>query len=160
VDLNYICIIRVSELHTLTSSDIFSPRQDRVHLPRLDSRFVPGNSVLCKTKLQEKLHCSTSVALITIHYTIRWATDSCITCYHLAQGLFIALMMEAVLTSETSVYYNETTLLYIPEDSNLQRLLCFCVLNLLVTFLAPIRIQGVTPKSCTEKKVDIDYIFV
>jgi hypothetical protein len=31
----------------------------------------------------------------------------------------IALMMEAVHTSETSVYYNETTRRYIPESSNL-----------------------------------------
>jgi predicted secreted protein len=32
----------------------------------------------------------------------------------------IALMMEAVRTSETSVYSNETTARYIPEGSNLQ----------------------------------------
>jgi hypothetical protein len=34
--------------------------------------------------------------------------------------LIIALMMEAVCTSETPVYYYETTLRYIPEGSNLQ----------------------------------------
>jgi hypothetical protein len=33
--------------------------------------------------------------------------------------LFIALMMEAVRTSETSVYSNEATRRYIPEDSKL-----------------------------------------
>jgi hypothetical protein len=32
---------------------------------------------------------------------------------------FIALMIEAVRTSETSVYSNETMLRYIPEGSNL-----------------------------------------
>jgi hypothetical protein len=32
---------------------------------------------------------------------------------------FIALMVEAVRTSETSVYSNETMLRYIPEGSNL-----------------------------------------
>jgi hypothetical protein len=34
---------------------------------------------------------------------------------------FIALMMELVRTSETSVYSNETTLRYIPEGCNLQQ---------------------------------------
>jgi hypothetical protein len=34
--------------------------------------------------------------------------------------LIIALMMETVCTSETSVYSYETTLRYIPEGSNLQ----------------------------------------
>jgi hypothetical protein len=38
-----------------------------------------------------------------------WTTDSYITCYPFARGLFIALMMEAVRTSETSVYSKETT---------------------------------------------------
>jgi hypothetical protein len=36
-----------------------------------------------------------------------------------AHSLFIALMMEAVCTSETSVYYNENTWRYIPQGSNL-----------------------------------------
>jgi hypothetical protein len=31
---------------------------------------------------------------------------------------YIALMMEAVRTSETSVYFNERTLSYIPESGN------------------------------------------
>jgi hypothetical protein len=30
-----------------------------------------------------------------------------------------ALVMEAVRTSETSIYFNETTLRYIPEDSHI-----------------------------------------
>jgi hypothetical protein len=34
-------------------------------------------------------------------------------------SIIIALLMKAVRTSETSVYYNETTRRYIPEDSNL-----------------------------------------
>jgi hypothetical protein len=34
-------------------------------------------------------------------------------------NVFIALMMEAVHTSETSVHFNMTTRRYIPEDSNL-----------------------------------------
>jgi hypothetical protein len=33
--------------------------------------------------------------------------------------IFIALMMEAVHTSETSVYLSETTWRYIPEDCHL-----------------------------------------
>jgi hypothetical protein len=33
----------------------------------------------------------------------------------------IAMMMEAVHTSEISVYFNETTWRYIPEDSKLQK---------------------------------------
>jgi len=40
-------------------------------------------------------------------------------CYPFAHGLFIALMMEAVRTSETSVNFNVTTRRYIPEDSKL-----------------------------------------
>jgi hypothetical protein len=35
--------------------------------------------------------------------------------------LFIALMMEAVRTSETLVYSSETTRRYIPEGSHLQK---------------------------------------
>jgi hypothetical protein len=34
----------------------------------------------------------------------------------LGYSAFIALMMGAVRTYETSVYFNETTLRYIPED--------------------------------------------
>jgi hypothetical protein len=49
-------------------------------------------------------------------------TDSYIPCYPFARDIFIALMMEAVRTSETSVYSNETTRRYIPEGSNLQRM--------------------------------------
>jgi hypothetical protein len=44
---------------------------------------------------------------------------------------FIALMMEAVRTSETSVNFNVTTLHYIPEDSKLHN--CntfFCIKEL------------------------------
>jgi hypothetical protein len=47
--------------------------------------------------------------------------DRCFTgayCLH-HQGLYITLMMEAVRTYETSVYSNDTTLRYIPEDSHL-----------------------------------------
>jgi hypothetical protein len=35
--------------------------------------------------------------------------------------MFLALMMEAVHTPETSAYSKETTRLYIPEDSNLHK---------------------------------------
>jgi hypothetical protein len=42
-----------------------------------------------------------------------------ITCYPSTHGLVIALMMEAVRTSETSVNFNVTTWRYIPEDSKL-----------------------------------------
>jgi hypothetical protein len=38
--------------------------------------------------------------------------------------MMITLMMEAVLTSETSVYFNETTRRYIPEDYSLHLLFC------------------------------------
>jgi hypothetical protein len=38
-----------------------------------------------------------------------------------AHTLFIALIMEALHTYETSVYFNETTRLYIPEDCYLQQ---------------------------------------
>jgi hypothetical protein len=48
-----------------------------------------------------------------------WTADTYITCYPFTRGLFIALMMEAVLTSETSVNFNVTTRRYIPEDSKL-----------------------------------------
>jgi hypothetical protein len=48
-----------------------------------------------------------------------WTTDSYITCYPVTHILFIALMMEAVQTSETSVHSNETIQHYIPEDSKL-----------------------------------------
>jgi hypothetical protein len=48
-----------------------------------------------------------------------WSADSYITCYPFMHGLFIALMMEAVRTSETSVNFNVTTWPYIPEDSKL-----------------------------------------
>jgi hypothetical protein len=45
--------------------------------------------------------------------------DSYITSYLLAQGSFIALMMEAACNSETSVDIDLTTQQYIPEDSAL-----------------------------------------
>jgi hypothetical protein len=48
-------------------------------------------------------------------------TDSDISSWVSAHGLFIALMMEAVHTSETSVYFNETTRRYIPEGSYLKK---------------------------------------
>jgi hypothetical protein len=48
------------------------------------------------------------------------STDSHTTSNPFVHGLFIALMMEAVGTTETSVYSNETTWRYIPEGSNLQ----------------------------------------
>jgi hypothetical protein len=38
-----------------------------------------------------------------------WSTDSCTTCYPFVHGLFTALMMEAVRTSERSVNFNMTT---------------------------------------------------
>jgi hypothetical protein len=41
-------------------------------------------------------------------------------CLHHQGGEFIALMIEAVRTYKTSVYYNETTRRNIPEGSNLQ----------------------------------------
>jgi hypothetical protein len=46
--------------------------------------------------------------------------DSYIICYPFACGSLIALMMEAVRTSETLVNINLTTGQYIPEDSKLQ----------------------------------------
>jgi hypothetical protein len=39
-----------------------------------------------------------------------------------SRGLIIALMMEAVSTSETSVYFYETTKRNIPEDCHLPRI--------------------------------------
>jgi hypothetical protein len=48
-----------------------------------------------------------------------WTTEFYITCYPFEGGLFIALMMEAVRTSETSVYSNEIAGRYSPEGSNL-----------------------------------------
>jgi hypothetical protein len=47
--------------------------------------------------------------------------DSYITCSPSARGSLIALMMEAVLTSETSVNIYLTTRQYIPEDSKLHK---------------------------------------
>jgi hypothetical protein len=51
-----------------------------------------------------------------------WTVDSYITCYPFTHDLFIALMMEAVRISETSVHFNVTTRRYIPEDSKFQTL--------------------------------------
>jgi hypothetical protein len=42
-----------------------------------------------------------------------------------ADRRFVAIMMEAVSTPETSVYVNETTQRYIPEDCNLHELSFF-----------------------------------
>jgi hypothetical protein len=42
-------------------------------------------------------------------------TDPYISSYIFARYLFIALMMEAVRTSEMSAYFNETRRRYIPE---------------------------------------------
>jgi hypothetical protein len=39
--------------------------------------------------------------------------------YPFAYGLFIVVMMETILTPETSVNFNVTTQRYIPEDSKL-----------------------------------------
>jgi hypothetical protein len=47
--------------------------------------------------------------------------DSYITCYPFARGSLIALMMEAVRTSEMSVNIYLTTRQHIPEDSKLDR---------------------------------------
>jgi hypothetical protein len=47
-----------------------------------------------------------------------WTVGFYITCYPFAHGLFIALKMEAVRTSDTSVNFNVTTRRYFPEDSN------------------------------------------
>jgi hypothetical protein len=47
-----------------------------------------------------------------------------ITCYPFVHGSLIALMMEAVHTSETSVNINLTTWHYIPEDSKLHTHRC------------------------------------
>jgi hypothetical protein len=44
-------------------------------------------------------------------------------CLHHQGDEFIALMMEAVRTSEKAVYSNETTRRYIPEGSNLWTIL-------------------------------------
>jgi hypothetical protein len=41
--------------------------------------------------------------------------------YYLSNQPFNILMIEAVLTSETSVYFNETKRRYIPECSNLKK---------------------------------------
>jgi hypothetical protein len=46
-------------------------------------------------------------------------TDSYISNNPFAWGLFIALMMETVRTSETSVYFNNTTRRHIPEGCHL-----------------------------------------
>jgi hypothetical protein len=37
------------------------------------------------------------------------------------EPIFVALMMQAVRTSEASVYFNETTHPYIPEGYHLQK---------------------------------------
>jgi hypothetical protein len=59
----------------------------------------------------------THSSLVSPSFT--WTADSYITCNPFAHGLFIALMMEAVGTSETSVDSNEPTRRYIPEYSKL-----------------------------------------
>jgi hypothetical protein len=46
-------------------------------------------------------------------------TDSNICTRIFARGLLIALVMEAVRTSETSVCFNETTLCYIQEGCSI-----------------------------------------
>jgi len=43
--------------------------------------------------------------------------DSYLTCYPFACHSLIALMMEAVRISETSINFNVTTRRYIPENS-------------------------------------------
>jgi hypothetical protein len=43
-------------------------------------------------------------------------TDSSISSRLPERGLVIVLMMKAVGTSETSVYFNETTLRYVPDS--------------------------------------------
>jgi hypothetical protein len=55
---------------------------------------------------------------------LRSSLDTKVTGKILGLGVgsgFIALMMEAICASETSVYSNETTRHYIPEDSKLKR---------------------------------------
>jgi hypothetical protein len=49
---------------------------------------------------------------------------------------FISLMMEAVRTSETSVYSNETTRRYVPEGSHLNIKFIFTVLCFELTLMA------------------------
>jgi hypothetical protein len=69
-------------------------------------------------------HCGPLPGFIVTHSPLvcpsfTWTTDSYTTCYLLARGLFIDVMVEAVNISETSVYYKETTRRYIQESSNL-----------------------------------------
>jgi hypothetical protein len=56
--------------------------------------------------------------------------------YYIMMGTtsIIALMIEAVRTSETSVYSYETTWRYIPEGSNL-RVLCYLQANIFRSFV-------------------------
>jgi hypothetical protein len=61
-------------------------------------------------------------------------TDSYIMAHFLSPGLLIALMMEAARTSETLVYFYQTTRCYNPEDSNLQSYGCLFVYRLIEGF--------------------------
>jgi hypothetical protein len=70
----------------------------------------------------------------------------------------IALMMEAVRTSETSVYFSETTLSYIPEGSRLQSILwCFKSVKKYVVYTALISYNILEGHVCAKAVVFIIY---
>jgi hypothetical protein len=58
---------------------------------------------------------------MTVFYS---TSSSCILTYFFARGLLIALMMEAVSTSVTSVNFYQTTRRSIPKVSDLYPLFC------------------------------------
>jgi len=59
------------------------------------------------------------------------AANSYISSKPFAHSLFIALMMEAVCTSETSFYF-ETTLHYIPRNHHITYYCTHCILLILI----------------------------
>jgi hypothetical protein len=61
----------------------------------------------------------TDVSEVSQH-KFTWTADSYITSYTFAHGLVIALMIAAVIISETSINFNVFTLRYIPEDFKLE----------------------------------------
>jgi hypothetical protein len=75
------------------------------------------NQFLVTTLFIRLLRFRQSVSLVLTMYPVN--LDSYITRYLFARGSLIALMMEAVRISETSVNFYLTTRQYIPEDSKL-----------------------------------------
>jgi hypothetical protein len=97
---------------------------DGSHIARSSCNITKCCEILSNVRFQVLTAASMKVRVLwDVAPCSRVEVDRCFIgayCFHHQGYLFIAPMMEAVHTSETSVNFNVTPRRYIPEDSNLQ----------------------------------------